>query len=315
MWGIIATWRMAKEGIDEAVVILKQQGDSGDALEIAIKNVENNPFYKSVGYGGLPNQEQVVELDASFMDGNTLDIGAVGGLRDFANPISIARALSQEYYNNFLVGEGAEKYASSHGFERKNMLTKRAKKHYEKRKKATLDQGLSPYSGHDTVGMVTLDMQCKMCAGTSTSGLFMKRPGRVGDSPIPGSGYYVDSRIGGACATGLGEDVMKGCATYEIVRLMKEGLSPQEACEKVVNDLEKTLLERKGVVGDLSFVAMDHLGRWGVATNIPEFSFVVATEMTPTTVYLSKRVDGHCIHTPASQSWLEAYEKRIREPL
>src|SRR5690606_2634640 len=94
----------------------------------------------------------------------------------------------------------------------------------------------------------------KMCAGTSTSGLFMKRKGRVGDSPIPGSGFYVDSCIGGAVATGLGEDIMKGCISYEIVRLMGEGHSPSEAAEKAVKDLNDRLLKRQGKVGDISVV-------------------------------------------------------------
>lgn len=315
MWGIIATWRMAKDGIDKAAQMLNHGEDSGDAIEEAIKVVEDYPYYKSVGYGGLPNENMIVELDAAFMDGNTLDIGAIGGIHDFANPISIARALSQETYNNFLVGAGAEEYAAKNGFERKTMLTDRAVKHYMKRKKATIDKGLSPYSGHDTVGMVALDIHGKMCAGTSTSGLFMKKPGRVGDSPISGSGFYVDSKVGGATATGLGEDVMKGCATYEIVRLMKDGMSPQQACEKVVNELEKELLERKGVAGDLSFVALNNKGEWGVATNIKEFTFSVCTKTTPSTIYLAHRVDGHTVFEEASQQWLDAYEKRIKMKL
>ena len=315
MWGIIATWRMAKDGIDKASTMLANNQDAGDAIEEAIKMVEDYPYYKSVGYGGLPNENMVVELDAAYMDGNTLDIGAIGGIHDFANPISIARALSKETYNNFLVGTGAEEYASKHGFERKTMLTDRAIKHYMKRKKATIDKGLSPYSGHDTVGMVALDTTGKMVAGTSTSGLFMKRPGRVGDSPISGSGFYVDSKVGGATATGLGEDVMKGCATYEIVRLMKDGMSPQEACEKVCNELEKELLERKGVAGDLSFVALNNKGEWGVATNIKEFTFSVCTKNTPSMIYLARRVDGHCVFEEASKEWLEAYEARIKMKL
>ena len=127
MWGIIATWRMAVEGISEASHILQEKGDAGDAIETAIKAVEDFPYYKSVGYGGLPNEEMEVELDAAYMDGNTLSIGAVAAIKDFANPVSIARRLSKEKVNNILVGEGAEKFAHKGGFERKNMLTDRAK--------------------------------------------------------------------------------------------------------------------------------------------------------------------------------------------
>ena len=91
MWGIIATWRMALEGIEKAEIILKEGGDAGDAIETAVREVEDFPFYKSVGYGGLPNEEMEVELDAAYMDGDTLDIGAVAKIKDFANPVSIAR--------------------------------------------------------------------------------------------------------------------------------------------------------------------------------------------------------------------------------
>ena len=315
MWAMIATWRMAIEGITEACNGLDKGMDAGDAVELAVKMVEDYPFYKSVGYGGLPNEEMEVELDAAYMDGDTLDIGAVAAIKDYANPISIARRLSHEKVNCMLVGDGAEKFAHKEGFERKNMLTDRAKIHYKNRVKEVKQQEISPYSGHDTVGMVCLDTHGKMTAATSTSGLFMKRKGRVGDSPISGSGFYVDSKIGGASATGLGEDLMKGCISYEIVRLMKEGKHPQEACEIAVNDLNKELIERRGKAGDLSLIAMNNKGEWGVATNIEGFSFAVATEGQEPIVYLTKNVDGKCIHEVASQEWLDNYMKTRTAPL
>lgn len=320
MWGIIATWRMAVEGITEASHILEKNGDAGDAIETAIKEVEDFPYYKSVGYGGLPNEEMEVELDAAYMDGDTLDIGAVAAIKDFANPISIARRLSKEKVNSMLVGEGAEKFAHKEGFERKNMLSDRAKIHYrnrvkEDRLKSLEELEIKPYSGHDTVGMVCLDESGKMTAATSTSGLFMKKKGRVGDSPISGSGFYVDSKVGGASATGLGEDLMKGCISYEIVRLMKEGMHPQEACEKAVASLDKELKERRGKAGDLSLIAMNNKGEWGVATNIEGFSFAVATANQEPIVYLTKIVDGKCVHEVASQEWLDEYMRTRTAPL
>ena len=314
MWGIIATWRMAAEGVTKASEILNQDGHAGDAIEIAIKEVEDFPYYKSVGYGGLPNEEMEVELDAAFMDGDTFDVGAVAAIKDFANPISIARRLSHEKVNSILVGEGAEKFAHKEGFERKNMLSDRAKIHYKNRVKQDLKE-IKPYSGHDTVGMVCLDNQGKMTSATSTSGLFMKKKGRVGDSPIVGSGFYVDSHVGGASATGLGEDLMKGCISYEIVRLMKEGMHPQLACETAVSKLDKELKERRGQAGDLSLIAMNNQGEWGVATNIEGFSFVVATQKHEPTIYLTKNVDGKCIHEKASQEWLEDYMQTRMAPL
>lgn len=315
MWAIIATWRMAIEGLTKAANELENGMDAGDAVELAVKEVEDYPFYKSVGYGGLPNENCEVELDAAYMDGDTLSIGAVAGIRDFANPVSIAKKLSNDKVNNFLVGLGAEEYAHKNGFERKNMLTDRAKLHYTKRKKETLDKGLSPYAGHDTVGMISLDKNGKMCVATSTSGLFMKKRGRIGDSALSGSGFYVDSEVGGASATGLGEDLMKGCISYEIVRLMKEGKHPQEACDIAVSQLDENLKRRRGKAGDLSLVALNNKGEWGVATNIEGFSFSIATKDISPTVYVSKVVNGKTIHEVASQEWLDAYSKRIKAPI
>ena len=316
MWGMIATWRMALEGVTKGCDLLKENGDAGDAIETAIKEVEDFPFYKSVGYGGLPNEEMEVELDAAYMDGTTFDLGAVAAVKDFANPISIARRLSKEKVNNLLVGEGAEKFAHKEGFERKNMLTDRAKIHYKNRVKEVQELELKPYSGHDTVGMVALDSNVHMTAATSTSGLFMKKKGRVGDSPISGSGFYVDSEIGGASATGLGEDLMKGCISYEIVRLMGEGMHPQEACETAVNKLDKELIRRRGKAGDLSLIAMNNKGEWGCATNIEGFSFVVATEKEAPTVYLVTRDENGKNHFDvASKEWMDNYMATRTAPL
>ena len=121
MWGIIATWQMALDGVEKVTEMLKNGGDAGDAIETAVKEVEDFPYYKSVGFGGLPNEEMEVELDAAYMDGDTLDIGAVAAIKDYANPVAIARHLSKEKVNNLLVGQGGEKYAHKAGFERKNM--------------------------------------------------------------------------------------------------------------------------------------------------------------------------------------------------
>ncbi|MBC5625324.1 N(4)-(beta-N-acetylglucosaminyl)-L-asparaginase [Clostridium sp. NSJ-49] len=315
-YGMIATWRMAVEGITEAAKDLNNGATAGDAIEKAIKMVEDYPLYKSVGYGGLPNENCEVELDAAYMDGNTLSIGAVGGIRDFKNPISIARKLSEERFNCFLVGTGAEEYAHKNGFERVNMLTDRAKQFYEKRRKETIEKGLSPYDGHDTVGMISLDSEGSMVAATSTSGLFMKRRGRVGDSPVSGSGFYCDSEVGGASATGLGEDLMKGCISYEIVRLMKEGMTPQQAADTAVSKLHDELTRRRGKSGDLSVVCMNNKGEFGAATNIAGFSFSVVRDGEEPQVYVcNKQENGVTTYEPASQEWLDAYIKRINSPV
>ncbi|MGX6445845.1 N(4)-(beta-N-acetylglucosaminyl)-L-asparaginase [Neobacillus sp. K501] len=314
MWGIIATWRMALEGVEAATGILRNGGSSGDAVETAVGMVEDYPFYKSVGYGGLPNENCEVELDAAFMDGDTLAIGAVAGIKDFKNPVFIARRLSEERFNSFLVGAGAEEFAHKNGFERSNMLTERARKLWEKRVKEIREKNLSPYDGHDTVGMVSVDTKGQMASATSTSGLFMKKRGRVGDSPLSGSGFYVDSSIGGASATGLGEDLMKGCVSYEVVRLMKEGVHPQAAAEQVVYQFTNLLTEKSGKAGAMSVVAMNNKGEWGVGTNV-EFSFVAATENGSPMVYVAYPEGEGTVYGQATEEWLEAYTKRITSPV
>ncbi|MCC4044691.1 N(4)-(beta-N-acetylglucosaminyl)-L-asparaginase [Enterococcus gallinarum] len=315
MWGMIATWRMAHDGVLAAKELLEAQGSCKDAVETAIKAVEDYPFYKSVGYGGLPNERGIVEMDAAFMDGETFKIGAVAGITDVANPISVARQLSDEKFNSFRVGQGATEYAMLAGFERKNMLTDRAKKIWEKRLAEIAASNLDPYDGHDTVGVVALDTQQQMAVGTSSSGLFMKKQGRVGDSPLSGSGFYVDSTIGGAAATGLGEDLMKGCLSYEIVRLMGEGLSPQAACDQAVYGFEERLRKRYGKAGAFSLIALDKNGAWGVATNV-EFTFSVATADQEPAIYMANPgPDQTTVITPITQEWLDAYEARIKAPV
>ncbi|MCH3962124.1 MAG: N(4)-(beta-N-acetylglucosaminyl)-L-asparaginase [Solobacterium sp.] len=306
MWTIVATWRMALEGVQEASKILAEQGDACDAVETAGKMVEDNQWYKSVGFGGLPNEEMDVELDAGFMNGNTMGVGAVAGIHDFANPISIARRLSREETNCMLAGLGAERFASHEGFERKNMLTDRAKRLYREKIQET-KQTQNPYKGHDTVGIAAVDQNGKIAAGTSTSGLFLKKPGRIGDSPVVGSGFYADSETGAACATGLGEDLMKGCISYEIVRRMKDGEGVQDACDHAVSALEQKLRRSRGKAGDLSVVAIDKNGNYGAATNIDGFSFVVMKENEELKVFVTKANNGHTTYSEASEEWLAEY--------
>ncbi|WP_270660077.1 N(4)-(beta-N-acetylglucosaminyl)-L-asparaginase [Enterococcus thailandicus] len=315
MQGAIATWRMAHDGVVEALRLLEKNERAGDAVEALIKTVEDYPYYKSVGYGGLPNAQGILEMDAAFMDGDSFKIGAVAGITDVKNPISVARSLSEEKFNRFLVGTGATQYSMLHDFERKNMLTPRAHKIWEKRLKEIQEKQLDPYDGHDTVGAITLDTYGSMAAGTSSSGLFMKKPGRVGDSPLSGSGFYVDSTIGGAAATGLGEDLMKGCLSYEIVRLMGSGASPQEACDQAVYSFETKLKERYGKAGAFSLIAMNKAGEWGVATNV-EFTFSVGTQTQAPQIFLANPGKNQTtLIEPITQEWLEAYEKRIKAPI
>lgn len=284
-WGIISTWEMAHEGTKKGASILKNGGKAPEAVTEAIKEVENNPEYVSVGFGGLPNENGDVELDAGYMNGDTLSAGMTGAVKNIKNPVILAKNLSEERFNIFLTGKGAEKYAHEKGLEKRNMLTEKSENEYKRRVEDVSKKLLSPYEGHDTVGVVAVDNFSTVIAATSTSGLFMKKEGRLGDSPVIGSGFYADSDTGGAVATGLGEDLMKGCISYETVRLMKEGKTPQEAAEISVKNLDKKLTDKRGKSGDISVVCMNRYGEWGAFSNTREFKFVVCCEGKEPEIY------------------------------
>ena len=310
MWAIIGTWAMVKNGLEKASEALKSGKRSKEAIKISINDVEDNPYFKSVGYGGLPNKNMEVELDAGFMDGDTFDIGAIMAVKNIKNPIDLAIKLSKENYNNILAGIGAETYADQNGFERCNMLTDMAKDKYftrlkEDRLKLSAYDG-SDYDAADTVCVCALDNSKNISVGTSTSGLFMKHPGRVGDSPLVGSGFYADSEYGAASATGMGEDLMRHLISYEVVRNMKDGLDAQEACTKAMREIDKKL-KAKRVISDLSIIAIDKNGNMGAATNTKEFSFVYASEKEKPTIYLAKNIDGKTSIEKASEDWFKNY--------
>lgn len=267
---------------------LAQGAFAGDVLENSIKEVEDFANFISVGYGGLPNEEGIVQLDAAYMDGSTFEIGAVAGMEDIYNPISVARKLSKERLNILRVGHGAKKYAVSEKFRSGELLTKKAKEKWLERMRKMETGELTPYDGHDTIGTVVLDQFKHVVAGTSSSGLFMKKDGRVGDSPLSGSGFYADSDCGGATATGLGEDLMKGILSYETVRKMGEGTSPSEAAQETLNQFERKLKRKYGKAGAMSLICMNTNGEWGVATNVP-FTFVVATKKQEPAIYTANR--------------------------
>lgn len=318
MRAMIGTWRMSLEGIELGMEAMEKGAGASGALLKAIELIEDNPYYKSVGYGGLPNRHGKVQLDAGFMDGDDGAFGAIGALEEYPHPFALAVKLASLPTNNFRVGRGAANFAREQGQIKQNMLSDRAAIHYHNRiiqDKRDKHQ-LSPYNGHDTVGIVALDDQAKISVGTSTSGLFMKEDGRLGDSPIIGSGFYADSKVGGATATGLGEDLMRGLVSFRIVQLMAQGDSPQKACDKVLRSVFQDLVAKRGQVGDLSVVALSHDGAWGAATTIDNFSVVYASERQAAATYLVSPIQqGETQISLASQAWLDEYIKTRTGPL
>jgi isoaspartyl peptidase/L-asparaginase-like protein (Ntn-hydrolase superfamily) len=306
-YAVISTWKMSLEGAGLAHAILREEGDLADAIKAAINNIENNPDYASVGYGGLPNREGEVELDAAYMDGSTSFYGGVMGVKDIANPINVAIDLSTRQLNCLLSGTGAERYARARGFEFKNMLTEKAKKRWENQKVKTNDSGnITAYNGHDTVCVIGRREE-RLAVGVSTSGLFLKAPGRIGDSPIVGAGLYSDSGIGAAAATGIGEDIIRGCLSYETVKQMEQGKPAQRACEDALSAYTNRM-ENKGVkAGPISLIALGADGSFGAATNLPEFAFIYADQDNSPAVWLVCRSSGGTTVERANDTQLGKY--------
>ena len=235
---------------------------------------EDDPEVDSVGLGGWPNIHGEVELDAAFMDGDTLNIGAVAALKGFRHPVAVARRVMEKSVHTFLVGAGAEEFAAAEGFEQTILLTEASIANWRRRlDQLRQDRSAAPCGGHDTIGVVTLDRQGRLCAATSTSGLSLKHRGRVGDSPLAGSGFYADSLIGGAAATGVGEDIMKGCASFYAVQLLEQGCEPQTAAEEAVRRLHRRLSRHDSPVGNIALVCADRQGRFGGAANHDHFVY------------------------------------------
>lgn len=279
MLAIIGTWQMCYNGVDEARALLCAGQSAADAVERAIIRVEDEPAYVSVGYGGLPAKDGHVLLDAGWMDGGALRYGGVMAVENIRNPIRAARLLCGRETNCLLAGRGAEQFAISAGLEMGDMRTPEALRRWREAVR-TFQAGdpLTAYRGHDTVCVAALDTQGRMVVGTSTSGLFMKEPGRVGDSPIVGSGFYCDARYGAAAATGLGEDVMRGCLSYEVMALMRRGATAQEACEEALAGLTGRKLALGEDAGSISLIALSAGGGFGAATTLSVFPYVTGDE-------------------------------------
>ena len=308
-YSMIGTWKMAFDGIIIGENILKNDGNVKTAIEESISHIEDNPSFNSVGFGSLPNIEGELELDAAFMDGNDLSFGAICSVKNIKNPIKVAHLLSERKRNCYLSSHGAEKFARLNKFEFKNMLNDIAIDRWNKEIKNNFDpDNLEAYDGHDTVCMIGLDSNKNMAVGVSTSGLFMKQSGRVGDSPVIGSGFYCDSLIGGAAATGVGEDIMKGCLSISIVNRMKMGEDVQTACENSIKDHIERFKNTNYTPGTMSVIALDKNGNFGAATNREEFPFVVASENFKTKILVCKNSNLKMEIFEPDEEWLKNYD-------
>ena len=269
---IVSTWPFGKPSNEKALEVLNTGGSGLDAIEQGIAVTESDLTNPSVGLGGIPNAEGVVQLDAAIMSGPGHQAGSVGALEGFRHPISVARKVMESTKHVMLVGAGAAKFATEHGFERGPKVSPGQ---HEKWKKWQQQQAeaKAKTKGHDTIAMVILTADRKLYCGCSTSGLAYKLAGRVGDSPIIGSGLYVDNEEGAAGATGVGENVMRYCGSFLVVELMRQGLHPQEACLETIRRIAK--MDPKGFDLSINFIAIDREGRYGAAGTGTGFQYSV----------------------------------------
>lgn len=262
------------KAIEKAMAILKAGGSTLDAVVEGVSLVEDDPEEDGVGYGGLPNADGEVELDASVMYGPTGAAGAVGALKYIRNPARLARLVMERTNRVFLVGEGALRFALAHGFPKEDLLTEKSRQRWLQWKEELSDKddwvgppkkeaSQKPERPQGTINCLAIDAQGDISGVTSTSGLAFKMPGRVGDSPIIGAGLYVDNKIGAAGSTGNGEANIKVVGAHTVVELMRQGMAPEPAC---LETLKRVVDLYKGKPPNLSYYALNKRREFSAAT-------------------------------------------------
>ena len=273
---VISTWSFGVPANDAAWKVLTAGGRALDAVEAGVKVPEADPKVNSVGLGGLPDRDGHVTLDASIMDENG-NCGSVAFLEHIMHPISVARMVMEKTPHVMLVGEGALQFALENGFKKEGQLTSEAKEAWEKWKKE--NNYSSPKidkTNHDTIGMIAIDSSGNLSGACTTSGLAWKYHGRVGDSPILGDGMFVDNEVGAACSTGKGEAVMKICGSAMVVEMMRNGKSPQEACEEIIKRIAHKQKDYKDF--QVGFLALNRNGDVGAYALQKGFQYALAVD-------------------------------------
>ncbi len=256
----IATWPFGETAVKAAGPLLRRGQPALDAALAGAQAVEDDPRVTSVGYGGVPNAIGTVQLDACVMDGRTLNCGGVAALENIRHAAAVARRVMERTPHLLLVGEGARIFALEQGFELDSLHTSETVARWQKGrpKKNNKDD-------HDTVTVLTLDQKGSLGGVCTTSGLAYKLPGRVGDSPLIGSGLYVDDSAGAAGATGVGEEIIRIGGSFFVVEQMRSGKTPQEACEAAVEKVNDVAVRRGVHPSRVAFIALNTKGEFGAA--------------------------------------------------
>lgn len=267
---VVSTWLNEKANV-AAMDVLRKGGVAVDAVEAGVRVTEADPNDQSVGYGGRPDRDGNVTLDACIMD-HKGEAGCVTYLQNIKHPVSVARLVMDETPHVMLSGAGALQFALEKGFTSENLLTEKSRKDWENWKVEAKYEPKANIERHDTIGMLTLDQNGNLGGACTTSGMAYKLAGRVGDSPIIGAGLFVDNEIGAATATGVGEAVMKTVGSFLVVELMRQGLSPFEACKQAVLRIVNKQQYKDIQVG---YLAMNKQGEYGGFSILPGFAYTI----------------------------------------
>jgi N4-(beta-N-acetylglucosaminyl)-L-asparaginase len=274
---VISTWNHGIAANAAAWEVLSKGGKAIDAVEKGVMITEADLSNRSVGIGGMPDRDGHVTLDACIMDHESR-CGSVAFLEGIAHPISVARAIMDKTQHVMLVGAGAKKYALAQGFKTIKTPIPAVKAEWKKWKKENKDEYKRPeinHENHDTIGLLAMDANGDLSGACTTSGWAYKMHGRVGDSPIIGAGLFVDNEVGAACATGLGEAIIRIAGSHTVVELMRHGYSAQQACEEAVKriiSIHKDLTNLQ-----CCFLALDKQGNVGSYSVYNGFNYALKT--------------------------------------
>ncbi|HTN08651.1 N(4)-(beta-N-acetylglucosaminyl)-L-asparaginase [Agriterribacter sp.] len=300
---VVSTWDFGKAANAEAWTILGKRGRALDAVEAGVKIPEADPSNQSVGYGGLPDRDGHVTLDACIMDEH-YNCGSVMALEHIVHAVSVARLVMEKTPHIVLAGDGALQFALANGFKKENLLTPESEKAWKAWLKTAkyepvmnvenrlYNKNNDPMPGgpnnHDTIGMVAMDATGSLSGACTTSGMAYKIHGRVGDSPIIGAGLYVDNEIGAATSTGVGEEVIRIVGSHLVVELMRQGRSPEAACKEAVQRIIKRSPEQSKKI-QVGFLALNKKGQYGAYALQKGFTYAVKSEKEEK-VYASKSI-------------------------
>jgi len=275
---IISTWNHGLPANEETWKQLKKGKPTLDAIEAGMKIPEADPKIRSVGYGGYPDREGKVTLDACIMDHNS-DCGSVSFLEGIKHPISIAKRVLQNTPHVMLSGEGALQFALEEGFKKENLLTPESEADWKKWLEESKYKPVINIENHDTISMLVIDEDGNISGGCTTSGAAWKMHGRVGDSPIIGAGLFLDNEVGAAAATGLGEAVIRTAGSAMVVELIRQGKSPNQACKEIVERIYNKHKNHKDMEYlQVGFIALNKAGEYGGYSLRSGFNYAVYDE-------------------------------------